>query len=73
MARQVRSVGNTQVLRETALVEAFNLKAAIEYTLNNHEAAKEALSDMPPRSEDELDPVTLHNQVSVGVGHKVGK
>lgn len=26
------------------------------------EASKEALSDMPPRSEDELDPVTLHNQ-----------
>ena len=28
----------------------------------NMEAAQEALSDMPPRSEDELDPVTLHNQ-----------
>lgn len=59
---EVRSVGNTQILRETALVEAFNLKAAIEYSLDNHDAAKEALSDMPPRGEDELDPVTLHNQ-----------
>lgn len=59
---EVRSVGNTQILRETALVEAFNLKAAIEYSLSNHDAAKEALSDMPPRGEDELDPVTLHNQ-----------
>ena len=28
----------------------------------NMEAAQEALSDMPPRGEDELDPVTLHNQ-----------
>ncbi|XP_061417408.1 intraflagellar transport protein 70A-like isoform X1 [Lethenteron reissneri] len=59
---EVRSVGNTQVLHETALVEAFNLKAAIEYQLKNFEAAQEALTDMPPRSEEELDPVTLHNQ-----------
>ena len=58
----VRSVGNSQVLRETALIEAFNLKAAIEYAMKNFDAAKEALSDMPPRAEEELDPVTLHNQ-----------
>jgi len=42
-------------------VEAFNLKAAIEYIMKNIPAAKEALIDMPPRSEEELDPVTLHN------------
>jgi hypothetical protein len=30
-----RSVGNTLTLKETALVEAFNLKAAIEYELKN--------------------------------------
>ncbi|KAI1301707.1 Tetratricopeptide repeat protein 30A [Halotydeus destructor] len=58
---EVRSVGNTVTLHETALVEAFNLKAAIEYQLKNFEAAQEALTDMPPRSEEELDPVTLHN------------
>eukprot|EP00232_Nephroselmis_pyriformis_P023531 CAMPEP_0182867166 /NCGR_PEP_ID=MMETSP0034_2-20130328/8574_1 /TAXON_ID=156128 /ORGANISM="Nephroselmis pyriformis, Strain CCMP717" /LENGTH=659 /DNA_ID=CAMNT_0024999505 /DNA_START=4 /DNA_END=1983 /DNA_ORIENTATION=- len=58
---EVRSVGNSQTLRETALVEAFNLKAAIEYVMKNFEATKEALTDMPPRSEEELDPVTLHN------------
>ncbi|XP_077979698.1 intraflagellar transport protein 70A-like [Glandiceps talaboti] len=58
----VRSVGNTLTLHETALIEAFNLKAAIEYQLKNFEAAKEALTDMPPRSEEELDPVSLHNQ-----------
>ena len=50
----VRSVGNSQVLRETALVEAFNLKAAIEYNMKNIEAAKEALIDTPPRSEKKL-------------------
>jgi len=58
---EVRSVGNSQVLHETYLVEAFNLKAAIEYQLKNYEAAREALTDMPPRLESELDPVTLHN------------
>lgn len=58
----VRSVGNTLILHETALIEAFNLKAAIEYQLKNIEAAQEALTDMPPRAEEELDPVTLHNQ-----------
>lgn len=58
---EVRSVGNTISLHETALVEAFNLKAAIEYQLKNLDAAREALTDMPPRSEEELDPVTLHN------------
>jgi tetratricopeptide repeat protein 30 len=58
----VRSVGNTSILRDTALVEAFNLKAAIEYQSKQLEEAKMALSDMPPRSETEYDPVTLHNQ-----------
>lgn len=55
------SVGNTRVLSETALIEAFNLKSAIEYQLKNVDAAVEALTDMPPRTEEELDPVTLHN------------
>lgn len=59
----VRSVGNSLLLHETSLVEAFNLKAAIEYTLKNFDAATEALTDMPPRDESELDPVSLHNQV----------
>jgi len=48
----VRSVGNTQSLKETALVEAFNLKAALEYQLKNYQSAKEALIDMPPREEN---------------------
>ncbi|XP_044747096.1 tetratricopeptide repeat protein 30A isoform X1 [Coccinella septempunctata] len=59
---EVRSVGNTLTLHETALTEAFNLKAAIEYQSKNIEAAREALTDMPPRAEHELDAVTLHNQ-----------
>ena len=50
--------------QETCLIEAFNLRAAIEYIRKNHGIAVEALSDMPPRREQELDPVTLHNQAS---------
>ena len=42
------------------------MKAAIEYSMSNMEMAKEALSDMPPREEQELDPVTLHNQALIG-------
>lgn len=57
----VRSVGNSLILRETALIEAFNLKAAIEYMLKNSSNAAEALADMPPRQESELDAVTLCN------------
>lgn len=63
----VRSVGNTQTLAETALIEAFNLKAAIEFQLKNPEQAQEALTDMPPRDEEELDPVTLHNVALMGM------
>ncbi|KAL3114600.1 hypothetical protein niasHT_014407 [Heterodera trifolii] len=57
-----RSVGNTLLLHESAVVEACNLKFAIEYRMKNMEAAAEALSDLPARMEEELDPVTLHNQ-----------
>ncbi|XP_076749464.1 tetratricopeptide repeat domain 30 [Xylocopa sonorina] len=67
---EVRSVGNTLTLHETALTEAFNLKAAIEFQLQNYEAAKEALTDMPPRSEEELDAVTLHNQALINMDTK---
>lgn len=44
-------MGNSQALKETALVEAFNLKAAIEMMTKNTPAAAEALAEMPPRYE----------------------
>lgn len=81
---EVRSVGNTLTLHESALVEAFNLKAAIQFEKNDSNSintcmnvfenivdggflfsvnsAREALTDMPPRWEEELDSMTLHNQ-----------
>eukprot|EP00026_Physarum_polycephalum_P004296 Phypoly_transcript_04314.p1 GENE.Phypoly_transcript_04314~~Phypoly_transcript_04314.p1 ORF type:complete len:657 (+),score=128.79 Phypoly_transcript_04314:100-2070(+) len=57
----VHSVGNSQTLQETAIIEAENLKAAIEFEMKNMDLAKESLQEMPPRTESELDPVTLHN------------
>ncbi|KAG7273099.1 hypothetical protein CRUP_024829, partial [Coryphaenoides rupestris] len=54
---EVRSVGNTLILQQTALVEAFNLKAAIQFQLKNRET----------RTIPELDPVTLHNQALVNM------
>jgi tetratricopeptide repeat protein 30 len=56
------TVPNSLALKESALTEAFNLKAAIEYNLKNIPNAKEALMDMPQRKEEDLDPVTLLNQ-----------
>ena len=41
---EVRSVGNSQILHETYLVEAFNLKAAIEYQLKNCKSPRQPLS-----------------------------
>uniref|UniRef100_H3D143 Tetratricopeptide repeat protein 30 n=1 Tax=Tetraodon nigroviridis TaxID=99883 RepID=H3D143_TETNG len=64
------SVGNTLELQQTALIEALNLKAAIEYQLKNVKTAQEALTDMPPRSEQELDAVTLHNQALLNMDSK---
>lgn len=46
------------MLKQSALVEAFNLKGAIEYNMKNGEAAREAMADAPPRTEEELDPVS---------------
>ncbi|KAL7754390.1 hypothetical protein RI367_000371 [Sorochytrium milnesiophthora] len=65
LVQSALSSTHAQALTRSFLIEAFNLKAAIEYNLKNYAAAKEALQDMPPRMEEELDPVTLHNQALV--------
>ncbi|XP_037950812.1 tetratricopeptide repeat protein 30 homolog [Teleopsis dalmanni] len=56
-----RSVGNPITISLSGITQALNLKAAIEYQDGNVEAARDSLLDLPPRSENELDPVTLHN------------
>eukprot|EP00983_Pelagomonas_calceolata_P121186 1160777-Pelagomonas_calceolata.AAC.12 len=39
-----------------------DVQAAIEYLTKNYDNAKEALTDMPPRAEEELDPVSTRDQ-----------
>ena len=58
-------------LQGSALIEAFNLKAAVELHMGVVSAAQAALQDMPPRAETDLDPVCtprpFHPHTSVSV------
>uniref|UniRef100_A0A7S2EA66 Tetratricopeptide repeat protein 30 n=1 Tax=Ditylum brightwellii TaxID=49249 RepID=A0A7S2EA66_9STRA len=62
---ETKRINNSFALQETHLVEAFNLMAAIEFDKSNLEDAKKALRDLPPRKEEEIDPVTLHNEALI--------
>lgn len=55
-------VSNSITLQESFLIEAYNLKAAIEYDNKEIIKARRTLKQMPQRREEELDPVTLHNE-----------
>ena len=44
---------------KTVSIKKIRIRVSIQIT-----DRREALTDMPPRSEDELDAVTLHNQAS---------
>jgi len=48
-------VPNVLKLPGTSLLDGVVFFTAVD-------SAQEALTDMPPRAEEELDPVTLHNQ-----------
>lgn len=61
------SSANSPALFESCLIEAYNLKAAIDYMLGNVDEAKEGLNEMPPRNDEELDSVTLHNLALVNI------
>ncbi|KAH0571858.1 putative TPR repeat family protein [Spironucleus salmonicida] len=54
-------IQNLNHLLGSALIDAFNLKASIEWNLGDEYAANRALKSMPYRKEEDLDPVTLHN------------
>ncbi len=60
------SVANSSSLYESCLIEAYNLRAAILYLISVEEA-RNTLNDMPPRDEEELDSVTLHNLALVNI------
>ncbi|CDW79337.1 tpr domain containing protein [Stylonychia lemnae] len=53
---------STQILRESAIVEALNLKAAILYFQEDYEGAKQVIKKVPVIQEGGTDPVTFHNQ-----------
>jgi hypothetical protein len=63
---------NSGALQESFLIEAYNLKASIEFNRNNFSAAVENFQVMPQRIEEDLDPVTLHNQALFDMHHNVG-
>ena len=51
-----------QILRETAIVEAINLKAAILFVKEEYTAAKVTIKRVPALNAGGIDPVTFHNQ-----------
>ncbi|CAI2360637.1 unnamed protein product [Moneuplotes crassus] len=51
-----------QMLRETAIVEAINLKSAILFEKEEYVAAKMTIKRVPAISTSGIDPVTFHNQ-----------
>ena len=62
-----QSLANSPALYESCLIEPYILKAAIDYHLNNLDDAKDCLNEMPPREDEELDSVTLHNLALVNI------
>ncbi|OAF66508.1 TPR repeat protein 30 [Intoshia linei] len=59
---EINYIRNSPLLQRSKLIEAFNLKMAIQFNYNNLSSADEALRDMPARAEHDLDAITLHNQ-----------
>ncbi|ETO22637.1 hypothetical protein RFI_14556 [Reticulomyxa filosa] len=68
-----KSVGNSQTLKDTLLIEVLNLKTAKEFLSRNMEKAELAVHTMPPRDEHELDPVTLHNHALLNIGNDINE
>lgn len=66
-------VQNAAALLASSLIEAFNLKAAIEWNLGDEYAANRALNSMPYRREEDLDAVTLHNKALSELQHSPNK
>ena len=61
-----KSVGNSRLLEHSYLVEATNLKALIQHSLRDREGAKKTMMQLPPRFENELDQISLHNLAVIG-------
>lgn len=57
--------GSLQNIQELQLVECFNLLMAIEYDQHHFRDAKDSLQELPTRSQEDLDMITLHNTALV--------
>jgi tetratricopeptide repeat protein 30 len=57
--------GSAQVIQEMFLVEGLNLFMAIEFDQRHYREARDALNELPMRSEEDLDLITLHNTALV--------
>lgn len=62
-----KQITNSTALQSSFLIECFNLKSAVESQRKSNKAAWQTLNDMPSRREEDLDPVTLHNQAVLSV------
>ena len=51
----------SQILRETAIVEAINLKASIHFLQEDYLDAKQTIDLVPAINDSGIDPVTFHN------------
>ena len=62
--QNIKSTENSKLLENSLLIESINLKAAIEYSSQHDsvEYAKKVFQMMPPRTDEELDAITLQNQ-----------
>ncbi|KAK2964794.1 putative Tetratricopeptide repeat protein 30B [Blattamonas nauphoetae] len=58
---------NMGTSKDSMLIEALNLKAAIDYNLKEYDKAQDAMLEMPEREEHDLDSVTLHNTAVMSV------
>ena len=64
-AIEFNSATTIPYIQECYLVEAMNLMMAIEYDQKHLPEAKSALQELPTRSEEDLDQITLHNTALV--------
>ena len=59
---ELKPIQNTTELEDSFFIEAYNLKATIEYELGDFDQAKQSLLlDMPFRVDEDLDAITLQN------------
>jgi tetratricopeptide repeat protein 30 len=57
--------GSLAIIQDLFLIEGFNLLMAIEYDQHHFRESRDALNELPMRSEEDLDLITLHNTALV--------